>query len=157
RTGATFEGCEFNGGENYVVAINYFQEAANKVMNVNNCAFTQTYIYSKVKCHLSNNTFELNECPYPICVWPCPAGSTNNECTFVNNTVNSNNPSYRPLVMLLTQSTPFANVVFNVQGNSGNYMYAYGWVTKARCATDGSVTFAEGSSKFTINADGTLK
>lgn len=158
RTSATFEGCEFNGGDEYKVAINYFQEKAGAVMNVTGCSFTNTYIYSKVLCNISDNTFTLNDCPYPICVWPCPAGSDNNECTFVNNRVTSNYSGDKAYcqVFLLSQTAPFANVQFNVQGNTGNFIYSWGWAPAARCATDGTVTFASGSIDFNIASDGTM-
>ena len=118
--------------------------------------FTQTYIYSKVLCNLTNNTFILNDCPYAMCVWPNVAGTTNGKCHFVNNTVSSNYYSAEgkghSLVQLLTQSTPYAKTEFNVQGNTtDSTKYIYGWVNAVTFATDGSVSFAEGSSRFNIN------
>lgn len=150
KVAAYFEGCEFDGGANYVVGINYFGDAAGKVLNVNNCTFNQSYIYSKVLCNITNNTFNLNECPYPICVWPRPAGSTNSTCTFVGNTVNSNFNSTGKAhcyVMLLSQSTPYANVEFNVQNNTGDCAFTYsktGGVTFDMSI----ITFAAGSETF---------
>ena len=158
RCGATFNGCEFDGGDDYMRAINYFQEAAGKILTVENCAFNQTYIYSKVLCNINNNTFTLNECPYAVCVWPCVEGSTNNSCAFTNNDVTSNFSAGKANceLMLLSQTAPYANVEFNVQGNTGAFVSAYARVNAVRCATDGSVTFAAGSKTFTVKADGTI-
>ena len=150
KVAAYFEGCEFYGGDNYVVGINYFGDAAGKVLNVNNCTFNQSFIYSKVLCNITNNTFNLNECPYPICVWPRPAGSTNSTCAFVGNTVNSNfnnTGKAHCYVMLLSQSTPYANVEFNVQNNTGDCTFTY---SKANAVTFdmSTITFAAGSETF---------
>ena len=142
--------CEFDGGANYVVGINYFGDAAGKVLNVNNCTFNQSYIYSKVLCNITNNTFNLNECPYPICVWPRPAGSTNSTCAFVGNTVNSNFNSTGKAhcyVMLLSQSTPYANVEFNVQNNTGDCAFTYS-KTGGVTFDMSTITFAAGSETF---------
>lgn len=150
KVAAYFEGCEFDGGANYVVGINYFGDAAGKVLNVNNCTFNQSYIYSKVLCNITNNTFNLNECPYPICVWPRPAGSTNSTCAFVGNTVNSNFNSTGKAhcyVMLLSQSTPYANVEFNVQNNTGDCAYTYS-KTGGVTFDMSTITFAAGSETF---------
>lgn len=150
KVAAYFEGCEFDGGANYVVGINYFGDAAGKVLNVNNCTFNQSYIYSKVLCNITNNTFNLNECPYPICVWPRPAGSTNSTCAFVGNTVNSNFNSTGKAhcyVMLLSQSTPYANVEFNVQNNTGDCAFTYS-KTGGVTFDMSTITFADGSETF---------
>ena len=148
----TFEACEFDG-EDEVVAINYFQDAAGKVLNVNNCTFTNTFIYSKVLCNITNNTFNLGNIPYGICVWPRPAGSTNSICYVVNNTLNS---TYFPTenlaycqVQLLSQSTPYANLEFNIQGNFGA-KYTVGWANSVKFKNDGSITFADGSKTFNL-------
>ena len=156
KTAANFENCEFDGGENYTVSITYFDEVPGYVMNVNNCNFTNTYIYSKVLCNVSNSTFNLGGCPYAMCVWPCKKGTQNCKCYFVNNTVSSNfyaeEGKGHCFVNLLTQSTPYANLEFNIQGNTvGATKFYYGWVNAVTLATDGSVIFAEGSAKFSIN------
>ena len=147
----TFENCEFNGEES-VVAINYFMDAAGKVLNVNNCTFQNTYIYSKVLCNITNNTFNLGGIPYGLCVWPRAAGSTNSICYFVNNTLNSvyvaPDLAYCQ-VMLLSQSAPYANLEFNIQGNSGS-KYTVGWTNSVVFKNDGSVTFADGSKTFSF-------
>ena len=154
----TFEGCEFDGGDDYKVAINYFQETTGKVLNVSGCTFNKTFIYSKVLCNITNNTFNLVDCPYSVCVWPRHTG--NGTCAFVNNAVTSNyyaaEQKAHCQVMLLSQSVPYANVEFNVQGNTGAFKYTWAWANAVRCATDGSVTFAAGSKKFNIASDGKL-
>ena len=149
KVAALFEACEFDGGDDYVVAINYFGDEAGKVLNVNNCAFNQTYIYSKVLCNITNNTFTLNGCPYALCVWPRPAGTTNSVCAFTGNTITSNYNAGRAhcQVMLLSQSTPYANVEFNVQNNNGAFVYTYAWANAATFDMS-TITFAEGSKTF---------
>ena len=82
----SFEGCEFNGGDNYHVGVMYF-EATSDVLTVSGCTFNNSYIYSKVLCNITENTFNLGGCPYAMCVWPREEGSTNSECSFVNNII----------------------------------------------------------------------
>ena len=152
---AEFYGCEFAElNETYAAnAITYFNEADGKVLKIDNCSFSgkDKAIYSKVLCEVTNCQFNLTEGSVPLYVWPRYTG--NGVCTFTgNNTVNK---AYCR-VGLLTQSGSYANMVFNVQGNTGEYTYSYAWTNSVRCATDGSVTFAEGSKTFPIKADGSL-
>ena len=156
KVAATFEGCEFNelNGAVKVSAINYFQDAAGKALKVNNCSFKGAVkaIYTKVLCEITNSTFDLNG-GVPVYAWPRANGSTDSFCTFTGNTFKS---GVNRQVGLLSQSAPFANVVFNVQNNAGENGGAYGFVAAARCATDGSVTFAPGSATFSIAEDGKM-
>ena len=156
KVAATFEGCEFNelNGAVKASAINYFQDAAGKALKVNNCSFKGAVkaIYTKVLCEITNSTFDLNG-GVPVYAWPRANGSTDSFCTFTGNTFK--NGANRQ-VGLLSQSAPFANVVFNVQNNAGENGGAYGFVAAARCATDGSVTFAPGSATFSIAEDGKM-
>ena len=155
-----FIGCEFNGGDNYHVGVMYFNATAGNILKVNRCTFNNSYVYSKVLCNITENTFNLGGCPYAVCVWPREDGSTNNECSFVNNEVNStySNGKANNLVHLLSHTAPYANIVFNVQGNTGASVKIYDAVSAIRSesgiATDGSVTFANGSKKFKINDNG---
>lgn len=151
KVAATFEGCTFTD-LNSGCAINYFVEAAGKVLNVNNCTFVGTSkgIYSKVLCSVTNCTFDLNG-GVPLYVWP-RAYEASGECTFTGN--NAVSEAYT-CVGLLTQSGNYANTVFNVQNNTGEYLYTYAWTNSVRC--DNTVTFAPGSKTFTINPDGTIK
>ena len=156
KVAATFEGCEFNelNGAVKASAINYFQDAAGKALKVNNCSFKGAVkaIYTKVLCEITNSTFDLNG-GVPVYAWPRANGSTDSFCTFTGNTFKS---GVNRQVGLLSQSAPFANVVFNVQNNAGENGGAYGFVAAARCATDGSVTFAPGSATFSIAEDGKM-
>ena len=158
----SFEGCEFNGGDNYHVGVMYFH-ATSDVLTVSGCTFNNSYIYSKVLCNITENTFNLGGCPYAMCVWPREEGSTNSECSFVNNMVNStySNGKANNYVHLLSHAGPYANIVFNVQGNTGAsakiYDAASAVVSNSNIvATDGTVTFAPGSKKFKINDNGTF-
>ena len=150
ESAANFVNCEFDGGENYVPALNYFKEVDGKVLNVTGCKFTKTWIYSKVLCNITGNEFDLQDCPYPICVWPRYTGE--GSCIFTGNEVTSNFAGDKAYCQLyfLSQTAPYANVEINVN-NSGNFQFPFGLASAAKFATDRSVTFAPGSLSFTIN------
>ena len=154
KSAGNFQNCEFDGGDNYVPALNYFQEVDGKVLNVTGSKFTKTWIYSKVLCNVTDSEFDLKDCPYSICVWPRNIGA--GSCVFTDNSITSNFSGDKAhcQVMLLSQSVPYANVAFNVQENAGNFNYGFAWVNAVTFATDGSVTFAPGSISFNINASG---
>lgn len=152
KAAATFDGCTFEGLNDGVnaCAINYHQEATGKKLIVKNCTFNgkSRAIYSKVLVDVQNCSFDLNG-GVPLYVWPRANG--NGECTFANNNAVT---SASCQLGLLSQTAPFANVVFNVQNNTGVYTYTFAWTNSAKCATDGSVTFADGSKTFNIGSDG---
>ena len=157
RVAGTFEGCEFVADE--ACAINYFNEAEGKSLTIKNSVFTNAMVYSKADFNIDNNTFNLGGVPYAICVWPVEpsyhtkAYFTNNECFSNYYAAEGMGHTY---IQLLSRTQPFNNVEFNHQGNTGSMKYTWGWTNAARCATDGSVTFAEGSKKFNIAADGKM-
>ena len=153
KVNATFEGCTFSElHDTYAAcAINYFVEATDKVLKVNKCIFTGSTkaIYSKVLCEITNCKFDLSG-GVPLYVWP-RAYAAKGICTFTDNEAITDALCK---VGLLSQTGNYANLEFNVQGNNGTYTYNYAWTNSVRCATDGSVTFADGSDRFSIAADG---
>ncbi|MBQ3083324.1 MAG: hypothetical protein IJC47_05250, partial [Alistipes sp.] len=156
RVKATFENCAFTElNDSYAAsAINYFQEATGKVLEVNNCSFegVAKAIYTKVLCKVTNSTFNLGDGAVPLYVWPRATGEGMLEVT--NNDNLAAAKAYAA-VGCLSQTAPFANVEFNVQNNSN--MSGYAATNSARFATDGSVTFAAGSETFEITAEGKMQ
>ena len=154
KVSGTFENCTFDNlhKDFAACAINYHGEATDKKLVVNNCTFNGVTkaIYSKVLCEVTNSTFNL-EGGVPLYVWPRANG--NGECTFTGNNAETDALCK---VGLLSQTAPYKNVVFNVQNNTGTYTYSYAWTNAAKCATDGSVTFAAGSDTFNIDSDGKM-
>ena len=148
---ATFEGCSFielhqNFGAS---AINYFMEASNKVLKVNNCSFKgiTKAIYSKVLCEVTNSKFDLNG-GVALYVWPRANGE--GHVDFIGN---ENMATAQAIAVgLLSQTAKYDNVKFNVQNNSGNWN-SYAAVGAARFNPNG-VAFAAGSDKFSVTADG---
>ena len=153
----TFEGCDFDRNG---CGINYFNDASGKLLTVNNCTFTNgCFIYSKALCEVTNSSFDAS---VPLYIWPRDTNGHPewvSQCTFTGNTVSYNN-GYA--VGLLSQSCPYRNIVFDVQNYTGTFRNIYAAVNSVMnnpatgIATDGTVTFADGSKKFKINDNGTF-
>ena len=153
KVAASFEGCDFTGlWTNYSAsAINFFQEATGKVLKVNNCSFTGNIkaIYAKVLFEVTNCKFDLNG---GVAVYTWPRYTGEGKATFTGN----ENLSASDIIAIgcLTQSGNYANMEFNAQMNA-NVATTYAAVGSARFDA-ATITFAEGSATFGIDADGKM-
>ena len=146
-TAATFENCTFvDLYKSYdACAINYFSESANKVLKVNNCSFNGSVkaIYTKHLCEITNCTFDIEN---GIAAYLWPRYNVQGKLIFKNNTALATGMT---AVFFLTQSGNY-NGTIDVEGNTG-FATLFDAVGTAKFS---DITFAEGSDRFGIAANG---
>lgn len=148
KAAAKFNNCSFVGekGSYSANAINYWTSEQGEVLAIDNCEFDGASVYTRARADVNNSTFKNNQ----AALWVY--ATKNGSVTFKNNV--SEATSYC-LGFLSAGDLPNTSIAFDVQANTG-FTAAYGAVPSATFATDGTITFANGSDTFTITEAGKM-
>lgn len=156
----SFEGCQFVGNATYTNAINYFQsDDANDLLTIKDCVFKNAIIYTRLRADIQNCNFYNDpvhfKAPYFICAYQTDGGK------MTVKEVDVDNETDYLLIFLSNPNTTtdlYRNLSFDLQNNEKfKFTYAYVNKTGVKFATDGSITFEEGSATFELDSNGNIQ